>query len=62
MDYIFHPRNLSDDGIIVELKMDKTPEEAIQQIKDKKICQSFRGIVGRETVVRKTHPCGWHHL
>ncbi|MCD8222064.1 MAG: ATP-binding protein [Clostridiales bacterium] len=48
VDYIFHPRNLVDDGIIVELKMDKTPEEAIQQIKDKRYVRAFSGLPGEK--------------
>ncbi len=48
VDYIFHPRNLTDDGIIIELKMDKTPEEAIQQIKDKGYVKAFCGLPGEK--------------
>ncbi len=42
-DFIFYPENQSDDGIILELKVDDTPENAIQQIKDRKYAIKFQG-------------------
>ena len=41
MDFIFYPYDLTADGIILELKVDHTPEEAIQQIKDRKYALKF---------------------
>ena len=46
VDFIFYPEDKSADGIILELKVDSTPEEAIQQIKDKKYVLNFRGKLG----------------
>lgn len=49
VDFIFYPkydRNL--DGIILELKVDSTPEEAIEQIKDKQYDLRFKGKLGEE--------------
>ena len=41
VDFIFYPYDLTADGIILELKVDHTPEEAIQQIKDGKYALKF---------------------
>ena len=41
VDFIFYPYDLTADGIILELKVDHTPEEAIQQIKDRKYALKF---------------------
>ena len=38
----------SADGIILELKVDHTPEEAIQQIKEKKYALRFSGKIGEK--------------
>ncbi|MCD7763624.1 MAG: ATP-binding protein [Lachnospiraceae bacterium] len=43
VDFIFYPERPGDDGIILELKVDDTPETAIQQIKDKKYVLKFQG-------------------
>lgn len=37
VDFIFYPEQKGADAFILELKIDSTPEEAIQQIKDKKM-------------------------
>ncbi|MCD7833126.1 MAG: ATP-binding protein [Lachnospiraceae bacterium] len=42
VDYIFYPHNRVDDGIIIELKVDDSPETALQQIKDKKYALKFQ--------------------
>lgn len=49
VDFIFYPLRRSDDCIILELKVDHTPEEAIQQIKDKKYFLRFQGKMGEES-------------
>lgn len=49
VDFIFYPLKRSDDCIILELKVDHTPEEAIQQIKDKKYFLRFQGKMGEES-------------
>lgn len=42
VDFIFYPESqLAEDGIILELKIDHTPEEAIAQIKEKKYATRF---------------------
>ena len=47
VDFIFYPeRNLRDDCIILELKVDHTPEEAIQQIKNKQYALKFEPKLG----------------
>ncbi|MCD7762625.1 MAG: ATP-binding protein [Lachnospiraceae bacterium] len=42
-DFIFYPERQGDDGIILELKVDDTPEAAIRQMKDKKYALKFQG-------------------
>ncbi|VYT69418.1 Uncharacterised protein [Hungatella hathewayi] len=47
VDFIFYPeRDKSADCIILELKVGHTPQEAIQQIKDKEYALRFRGHLG----------------
>lgn len=41
-DFIFTPKNPSDDCIILELKVDSSPEEAINQIKQKQYALRFK--------------------
>lgn len=49
VDFIFYPvTDKNADCIILELKVDHTPEEAIQQIKDKKYALRFTGKLGEE--------------
>ena len=49
VDFIFYPEvNRNADGIILELKVDHTPEEAIQQIKDRKYLLKFEDKFGEE--------------
>ncbi|MCD8118467.1 MAG: ATP-binding protein [Lachnospiraceae bacterium] len=43
VDFIFYPIRPGDDGLILELKADATPEEAIRQIKDKGYMLKFKG-------------------
>lgn len=47
VDLIFYPeRNLRDDCMILELKVDHTPDEAIQQIKDRQYALKFEPKLG----------------
>lgn len=46
VDFIFYPVRKNADGIILELKVDASPEEAIQQIKDRKYILRFLGKLG----------------
>ncbi len=71
-DFIFYPERTGDDGIILELKVDDTPEAAIAQIKDRKYMLKFQGKMaerkrhaGRVLLVgisydkkKKDHHCG----
>lgn len=46
VDFIFYPERKGMDAIILELKIDSTPEEAIRQIKDKNYMLRFKGKLG----------------
>lgn len=49
VDFIFYPEpDRNADCMILELKVDYTPKEAIRQIKDKKYALKFRGRIGGE--------------
>ena len=49
VDFIFYPEtDRHADGIILELKVDDTPEEALRQIRDKKYALKFEGKLGEE--------------
>lgn len=41
-DFIFHPKRQNLPGIILELKANSTPQEAIAQIKEKEYTQKLR--------------------
>lgn len=43
VDFIFYPVRAGDDGIILELKVNATPDEAIRQIKDRRYALKFQG-------------------
>ncbi|MDY5663820.1 MAG: AAA family ATPase [Blautia sp.] len=51
VDFIFYPEEKGDTGIILELKIDHTPEEAIQQIRDKQYVLRFKGKLGEKPKV-----------
>lgn len=46
VDFIFYPFIKSDDAIIIELKVNHTAEEAIQQIRDRQYALRFEGKFG----------------
>lgn len=48
VDFIFYPEDRKADCIILELKVNYTAEEAIQQIKDKKYAVRFQGKIGEQ--------------
>lgn len=48
MDYIFYPFRKDDDAIIIELKVNHTVEEAIEQIKDRQYALRFMGKIGQK--------------
>ncbi len=45
-DFIFYPEQKSADALILELKIDSSPENALQQIKDKNYALRFKGKLG----------------
>ena len=52
-DFIFYPeRDVNADCIILELKVNHTPEEAIQQIKDKQYALRFKAKLGEKPKYR----------
>lgn len=46
VDFIFYPERSGTDGIILELKIDSSAEEAVQQIKEKHYILRFEGKLG----------------
>lgn len=50
VDFIFYPLNPRHDGMIIELKVNHTSEEAIWQIKEKQYALKFKGKLGEEQV------------
>lgn len=48
VDYIFYPFRRDDDAIIIELKVNHTADEAIQQIKDRQYALRFEGKIGEK--------------
>lgn len=48
VDFIFYPERRGAEGIILELKIDSSPEEAIKQIKDRNYILRFRGKLGEK--------------
>lgn len=47
VDFIFYPVNMKDDCIILELKIDRAPESAIAQIKERQYALRFKGRLGK---------------
>lgn len=48
VDFIFYPERRTADGIILGLKVDATPEEAIEQIKERNYILRFQGKLGEK--------------
>ena len=48
MDFIFYPERKNGDALILELKVDSTPQETIKQIKDKGYALRFKGKIGEK--------------
>lgn len=48
VDFIFYPERKDEDCLILELKVDSTPEEAIAQIKEKDYAFCFKEKLGKE--------------
>ncbi len=52
VDFIFYPKNnIAKPGIILELKVDESPEYALNQIKEKKYVMRFKGGLAEEKSV-----------
>ena len=52
VDFIFYPVNYIEDCIILELKVGHTPQEAIEQIKDKEYALRFKGKLGEKSLYK----------
>ncbi|MCC8162081.1 MAG: ATP-binding protein [Lachnospiraceae bacterium] len=48
VDFIFYPFKNDDDAIIIELKVNHTAEEAVQQIRDRQYALRFEGKLGQK--------------
>ena len=48
VDFVFYPERKGADALILELKVDATPEEAVRQIKDRKYALRFQGKLGEK--------------
>ena len=48
VDFIFYPERKNGDALILELKVDSTPKEAVKQIKDKDYVLRFKGKMGEK--------------
>ena len=46
VDFIFYPKVKNEPGIILELKVDSTPEEAIRQIRERGYMLNFKRRIG----------------
>ncbi|SFC74996.1 AAA family ATPase [Butyrivibrio sp. YAB3001] len=53
VDFIFYPRKNEKVGIILELKVDSTADEAIKQIKDKKYVSRLQGKVAESSMIEE---------
>ena len=50
VDFIFYPQRKNADALILELKVDSTPDAAIRQIKDKEYALRFKGKIGEKQI------------
>lgn len=48
VDFIFYPQRGNGDAMILELKVDSTPDDAIRQIKEKNYVLRFKGKIGEK--------------
>lgn len=48
VDFIFYPVRRNEDCMILELKVDASPKEAVRQIRDKRYALRFKGKLGEE--------------
>ena len=50
-DFIFYPNNKAKPAFIIELKKDATPDEALQQIREKRYAKALDGYSGKKLAV-----------
>ena len=50
VDFIFYPQRQNRDALVLELKVDSTPEDAIEQIKNKNYALRFKGKLGEKAM------------
>ena len=48
VDFIFYPAKRNEDGIILELKVNHTADDAIRQIKERQYALRFEGKIGEK--------------
>ncbi len=48
VDFIFYPQRQDADALILELKVDSTPQKAVQQIQDKNYALRLKGKLGEK--------------
>lgn len=48
VDFVFYPKNRKADCLILELKVDSTPEDAIRQIRERGYARCFLGKLGEK--------------
>lgn len=48
VDFIFYPLRKTADALMIELKIDSTPDEAVRQIKNKDYALRFKGKLGEK--------------
>ena len=53
VDFIFYPRRKEEPGIILELKVDDSADNALKQIKDKDYIQRFKGKIAEKQEVKE---------
>ena len=54
-DFAFYPMYANQTSFIIEVKKDKTPEEAIEQIKERKYFIPFKNFKGRKLLIGITY-------
>lgn len=50
VDFVFYPKNRNDECIILELKINHSPDDAIRQIKDRQYALRFHGKLGEKRI------------
>ena len=58
VDFIFYPKRKEEPGIILELKVDDSAENAVKQIKEKNYHQRFKGKIAEKNDIKKVFLVG----